>query len=61
MEAINIIISVLSYIGTALTILTLYKVIFFLVGIFKKKRYPEAKQKHIYGLCIAARNEEKVI
>jgi len=38
-----------------------YRTIFLVVGIFKTRKFPEAKQKHKYAVVIAARNEEKVI
>ncbi|MCM1404605.1 MAG: glycosyltransferase [Prevotella sp.] len=39
----------------------LYKMVLGFVGIFWKKRYPEAKAEHTYAILIAGRNEEKVI
>ena len=36
-------------------------VVFSLIGIFKRKKYPETEVKHKYGLIIPARNEESVV
>ena len=36
-------------------------IIFAIIGIFAKKKYPKAKVQHKYGLIIPARNEEKVV
>lgn len=58
---LDILIQILSAIGTGITILTLYRVIVFLIGLLKTKKYPTAKQFHPYAVCVAARNEEKVI
>ena len=48
-------------IGTTFTILTAYKIIYFIVGIFWTRKFAKAKKKHKYGIVIAARNEEMVI
>ncbi len=42
-------------------ILYAYRTIFFIVGIFFTKKFPEAKRFHRYAVVIAARNEEAVI
>lgn len=57
----EIAIQVLATIGTIISILCAYKAIFVIVGLLKVKHFPAAKQQHTYGICIAARNEEKVI
>lgn len=58
MDVLQIINFVLS---TTITILFAYKVIMAIIGLFKRKRFPEAKQDHNYAVLIAGRNEEKVI
>lgn len=57
----EIAIKILEVIGTILSVLTAYKAIFFVVGLFKKKTFPSTENKHKYAICVAARNEEKVI
>ena len=47
--------------STILAILLAHHVFFTLVGLFKKKKYAEAKKNHSYGILIAGRNEELVI
>lgn len=47
--------------GTVLTVLTAYKIVLGAIGFFKTKRFARAKKYHRYGVCVAARNEEKVI
>ncbi len=48
-------------IGTIISILIAYRVLYFLIGIFFTRKFKKAKTSHKYGICIAARNEEKVI
>ena len=52
---------VLNTIYRVLSILTIYKTFYFIIGTFFTRLFPEAKTKHKYAICIAARNEEKVI
>lgn len=59
--ALNIAIKVLSIIGTVLLVLQFHRVIIFLAGFFKTRKYPKTDKRFKYGICIAARNEEKVI
>ena len=47
--------------GTILTIIVFHKSIYFIIGMFFTRKFKEAKNYHKYGICIAARNEEKVI
>lgn len=61
MEVLEILIKVLGLIGTVLTVLCAYKAIFLIVGFFKVKKFKPTENKHKYGICIPARNEEKVI
>ena len=42
-------------------LIVVYFILFALVGLFKKKRYPETDEKLKYGLIIPARNEEAVV
>ena len=48
-------------IGTILSIIVLHKAFYFVIGMFFTRKFKPAKKKHKYGICIAARNEEKVI
>ena len=57
----DIIITICGVIGTLLGYLTIYKRIFFVIGLFTKKKFPAAKINHSYALCVAARNEKNVI
>ena len=51
-----------SVIMTALGIFYINQVFFLIMSIFlPKKKYPEAKKNHNYGVIIAARNEENVL
>lgn len=53
---------VISIIGVIFTLLYCYQFIFVLIGTcFKKKKFPEAKEKHTFAILICGRNEEKVI
>ncbi len=55
LEIINLIISI------TFTVLFSYKFVLGAIGLFFKKKFPEAKQDHTYAILIAGRNEEKVI
>ena len=48
-------------IGLILGILVFHKAFYFIIGIFFTRKFKKAKTNHKYGICIAARNEEKVI
>ncbi|MBO5287602.1 MAG: glycosyltransferase family 2 protein [Clostridia bacterium] len=50
-----------SVIGTILSVIAIHFVIFAIVGVFKKKRYPVSERKLKYGVVIPTRNEEAVI
>lgn len=56
----EIAIKVLAIIGTVWSVLKIYQVLFF-AGVFHKKKFKKTENFHKYGICIAARNEEKVI
>ena len=47
--------------GSVLGIMTMYKTVYFLIGLFFTRKFKPAKNKHKYGILIAARNEEAVI
>lgn len=50
--------------GTIMTIfglMTLHFLVFSIIGVFAKKKFPKAKVKHKYGIIIPARNEEPVV
>ncbi|MBO5312969.1 MAG: glycosyltransferase family 2 protein [Clostridia bacterium] len=42
-------------------VIVLHYIVFALIGLFKKKRYPKAEEQLRYGLIIPARNEETVV
>ena len=42
-------------------LIVLHYIVFAIIGLFKKKRYPETDEKLKYGLIIPARNEEAVV
>ena len=44
-----------------ITVMLAYHSVYFIVGIFKTRKFKKAKVKHKYAILIAARNEEKVI
>lgn len=52
---------VLSILGSVVAVLTAYKWVFIIIGLFKYRKYPSSEVKKRYGICVAARNEEKVI
>ena len=57
-DIINLIFSILTGI---VSILYIPFLIFGVIGLFKKKKFPKAKVQHRYGIIIPARNEEKVV
>ena len=48
-------------IGLILSIIVLHRIIYFIIGMFFTRKFKPAKNKHKYGICIAARNEKYVI
>lgn len=42
-------------------LMTLHFLVFSIIGVFAKKKFPKAKVKHKYGIIIPARNEEPVV
>ena len=61
MEIMQLIIKICGIIGTVITVLMAYKAIFFIVGFFRCRKFKPTDRKHEYAICVAARNEEKVI
>ena len=58
MDRINFINNI---IGNILTIMFAYHAIYYIIGLFFTRKFKQAKNKHKYGILIAARNEEAVI
>lgn len=59
---LDTIFTVLKYILTAITILTLYKFVYMVIGLFwKARKFAETDKRHKFAVVISARNEEKVI
>ncbi len=50
-----------NFIGWLLPALVFYQGAYFIIGLFFTRKFKKAKQKHKYGIVIAARNEETVI
>lgn len=50
-----------NFIGTLLPALVIYRSLFIFIGLFWTRKFKPAKNKHKYGIVIAARNEETVI
>ena len=48
-----------TFIGNALTIMVLYRMVYFVLGMFVTRKFKPAKKKHKYAIVIAARNEKK--
>jgi len=60
MEVMQTLISILAGIGTVYTILKFYRY-FYWLGLLYNQKFRPTRNFHKYGICIAARNEEKVI
>ena len=58
LEIVNLVFQI---IFGALSLLSIFYVIFAVVSVFKKKTFKESEIKGRYGIIIPARNEEKVI
>ncbi len=58
---LQVFIRILAIIGTVYVCLEAYRFIVAVVGVLKYKKFSPTDNKHTYGICIAARNEEKVI
>lgn len=61
MEYIHTVQLVMNVLFTLLGLLLMHFIVFAVVGIFRKKRYPKTDTKLKYGLIIPARNEESVV
>ncbi len=48
-------------IGSVISVMTIYKTIYFFIGIFFTRKFKPAKKNHKYAIMIAARNEKNVI
>lgn len=57
-QIINLIFSIITGI---ISLFYVQFIIFAIIGLFAKKKFPKAKVQHKYGLIIPARNEEKVV
>lgn len=58
LEIVNLVFSIT---GGILGLLCLHFVVFFIAGLFCKKRFPVAEKKCKFGIIVSARNEERVI
>ena len=61
MSYLNTVNLVFTVIFGILALMTIHFVVFGIIGLFAKKKYPKAKVQHKYGVIIPARNEEAVI
>ncbi len=48
-------------IGSIITFMLAYKIVYWIIGFFFTKKFKPAKNKHKYAIMISARNEENVI
>ncbi len=55
------VIFICALIGFLITIFTCYKFVYAFIGLFGTRKFKQTDRKHTYGICISARNEEKVI
>ena len=53
--------NIYNIIGSVLGVLLAYKAVYFAIGFLITRKFKPAKNKHKYGILIAARNEETVI
>lgn len=61
MSVLDILFIVNLVITSLITFFFLYQIGLIFIGLFGKKKYPDAKEDHNYAILIAGRNEEKVI
>ena len=54
-------IEICAWIGIIITALYAYKAVFFAVGLFQYRKFAPTEKRYRYGICVAARNEERVI
>ena len=58
----NIVTTIYTVLTTIISVLLFHRTIFAIVGFCaSKKKYPEAKKNHRFGIIISARNESRVI
>lgn len=57
-EIVNLVFTILT---TIVSLFYVHFIIFAIVGVFAKKKYPKAKVQHRFAVVIPARNEEKVV
>jgi len=57
----TLLLTITGIIGGIMTVMTLYQIVYVIIGFFTTKKYPDAKVDHEYAVMIAARNESKVI
>ncbi len=60
-EFLFVIINILAVIGTVYSVLQIYRTFVAVVGVLTYEKFKNTENMHQYGICIAARNEEKVI
>ena len=60
-DFLKVLIAICGAIGLFWTIAGGYQYLLYIVGFFHAPKFRAAKTFHKFGLCIAARNEEKVI
>lgn len=58
LDIVNLVFSILT---TLLGLLTVHFALFFIFGLFTKKKFPHTEDKRKYGIVVSARNEETVI
>lgn len=57
----EIALTILATIGTVWSVLVAYKTVLSVLGFFATKKFAPTGEKRKYGICVAARNEDKVI
>lgn len=57
----NVVILICDIIGTLISVCVLYRIVFFIIGLFKVKHFKKTEARSKYGICICARNERSVI
>ena len=53
--------NIYNILGIILSVITIHKTFYFVIGMFFTRKFKPAKKKHKYGIVIAARNEKYVI
>ena len=61
MNYLNIANLIVSILFSIMGLCMMHFLVFAIIGVFKKKTYPETEKKNRYGIIIPARNEEKVV